>query len=482
MSTFAEQIAAALDTDDALEAGARVHKVVLAEMRSLDPSANAEVTGYFNHSYVPDLMVSWKDGSRSVERPVFLRHSLRSSRASGDLDRFERPAQTAFFLSLAQDEPAEDTHAVRAVAAQRTDSRVVVTTVPALDELSKESEEPDPVLGLVRASVIRSAKGAIVEDDVAKLVLPRERRIEPGDLRAFSQTVSAAFTEDAVVRISRVFGIVEQALAEEPDTEVLLTSGALTEIEIRELLPYLLQLEGVTRSRNFWISVARLINLSDIERLWSTFGELDLTPLASAGSSVWRAKRVQLTQRAEAINDEEFDRTPRWSILGSLLAAEVGDWRLTFAHQPTKLKFKGRNALPARWEDVRPSLAPYTVTAVELSGVVTRSQYGARESVDMKDRVAAFIESADDSFHVPSVTVATGTDAEAVEITADFPEMMLTADPSADLGTLARAALDVLGHRYPAEQADVTTLLSGDHQEGSKAQVGDAPAAEPPPS
>lgn len=39
MSTFAEQVAAALDTTDAQEAGHRVHRVVADEMRSLDPTA-----------------------------------------------------------------------------------------------------------------------------------------------------------------------------------------------------------------------------------------------------------------------------------------------------------------------------------------------------------------------------------------------------------------------------------------------------------
>lgn len=57
--------------------------------------------------------------------------------------------------------------------------------------------------------------------------------------------MAAAFTEDAVVRINRTFGNVEQALAEKPDTEALSLSGALTETEIRDLVPYLLRLDRV---------------------------------------------------------------------------------------------------------------------------------------------------------------------------------------------------------------------------------------------
>ncbi|WP_418061997.1 hypothetical protein [Pimelobacter simplex] len=462
MSTFAEQISAALDTNDARAAGDRVHRVVADEISSLDPGVTTEVTGYFNHSYVPDLMISWGSGKSTVERPVFLRHSLRSSRASGDLESFDRNDLTAFYLSLAQSEPEEDTQVLRERASVRRTSRVLVTTVPALDDLTPTSSDPDPVLGLVRSSIVRSAKGAIVESDVENLVLPRDRQIEQQELTAFAETVSSVFTEDAVLRINRVFGIVEQALADDPSVEALLLAGRLTETEIRELVPYLLRLEGATRDRDFWAAIARLIDLTEIERMWSQFGDLDLTPLASAASELWRAKRVLMSVRSEAIDDEDFDRTPRWAVSGNLLSAEVGDWRLTFAHKATKMKAANRSLPPARWNDLLPNLQPYTVTAVDLRGVATKSQYGAQESTqDMKERIAAFIETANDSFHLPSVTVATGVGDDRSEITADFTEMMLEAKPDASLKTLTKAALTILGYRHPTDEVDVAALLAG---------------------
>ena len=462
MSTFSEQVSAALDTSDAQEAGHRVHQVVAQELRNLDPTATTEITGYFNHSYVPDLVMQWGKGRDAFERPVFLRHSLRSSRASGALTDFDRKDRAAFYLSLALDEPEAETARVRNHAREHRDSRVLVTTVPALDDLSPATTTPDPVLGLVRSSIVRSAKGAILGSDADNLVLPRDRQIEQQELDAFSETVSSVFTEDAVLRINRVFGIVEQALADEPSVEELLLSGRLTESEIRELVPYLLSLEGVTRDRDFWVALAQLIDLTAIERMWSQFAGLDLTPLASAASGLWRAKRVLLSIRAEAIGDDSFDRTPRWLVAGNLLSAEVGNWRLTFANKAQKMKTSNRGLTAARWEDLLPSLQTYTVTAVDLRGVTTRSQYGAQESTqDMKQRVAAFIENADDSFHLPSVTVATGVGDERSEITADFTEMMLDAKPDADLAVLTRAALEILGYRYPTDGEEIDALFAG---------------------
>lgn len=168
-----------------------------------------------------------------------------------------------------------------------------------------------------------------------------------------------------------------------------------------------------------------------------------------------------MSLRSDAIDDEDFDRTPRWSVTGNLLSAEVGNWRLSFANERTKMKTADRDLLPARWEDLLPSLESYTVTAVDLRGVTTKSQYGSRESVDMKQRIAAFIESANDSFHLPSVTFTTSVGDEAGEITANFSEMMLDAAPDTDLATLTHAALTVLGYRYPTDDADVDALLAG---------------------
>ena len=221
----------ALDTSNAQEAGHRVHQVVAKEMRSLDPTATTEVTGYFNHSYVPGSRHAMGErAGRQFERQVFLRHSLRSSRASGDLENFDRNDATAFFLSLAQEEPDEETQRVRARASQRQGSRVLVTTVPALDDLTPTDDSPrircSDWCGRASYAARRVRLSSLTWRTSYSHVVARSNRQE---LEAFSETVSAVFTEDAVLRINRVFGIVEQALAKEPSVETLLLSGRLTE-------------------------------------------------------------------------------------------------------------------------------------------------------------------------------------------------------------------------------------------------------------
>ena len=456
MTDFATRITAALDTFDAAEAGRRVHEVVADEVRELDPTVVPELTGYFNHSFVPDLMLSWKDDKKAA-RPMFLRHSLLSSQASGDFADLGRADKSALFLSLALEEPTDEILADGRKWTTDRRSRAAVTTVPAINELTRATD-PDPVLGMVRASVVRSARGILAEDEVENLVLPRGGQIEPQDLEAFSDTVERSFTEDAALRINRVFGVVEQAVSAEPDLAEVVMTGSLTPTEILELVPYLLSLEGVAENRQFWTEIAGLISLEEIERLWGQLVDLDLTPLASAASGIWRAKRAQLSIRSEVI-DDDADRTPRWGVTGRLLSAGVGDWRITYAFSQTKIRATGRDGTPARWPDLRPTLEEFTVTGANLSGVVAKNQYDAQEGADMKERIDGFIATTDDSFHVPAVTVQVGVGDERAQVEANFSEMQVTAEPHATLADMTRIAVDVLGYRHETPEEEVSELL-----------------------
>ena len=173
------------------------------------------------------------------------------------------------------------------------------------------------------------------------------------------------------------------------------------------------------------------------------------------------------------MDDEGYDPTPRWLVKERTLTAEIGTWRVAFAHAGTKLKTVGREASPARWDDLRPALENYTVTGVRLSGVVTQGTYGAVEVSDMKSRIDSFIAGADDSFHVPQINVMTGVGDDASSVAADFGEMMLQAQPGTTLATLTHVALDVLGYRYPTPEVDLDVLFGGE-QAGEGAED-DAP-------
>lgn len=56
---------------------------MISELDALNPTAEIRKTEYYNHSFVPDLLLSRQDGARET-RPLFLCYSLRSAMAGHD--------------------------------------------------------------------------------------------------------------------------------------------------------------------------------------------------------------------------------------------------------------------------------------------------------------------------------------------------------------------------------------------------------------
>jgi hypothetical protein len=69
---YARLVAEALGLTDPRDAVERVKNVVINELESVDRTVRIHATPYFNHTFVPDMVLSWpRDGS--VSRDVFLR-------------------------------------------------------------------------------------------------------------------------------------------------------------------------------------------------------------------------------------------------------------------------------------------------------------------------------------------------------------------------------------------------------------------------
>lgn len=175
MTTFTQEVRAALDAPDAATARLGVHETVATHLRWLDPSAQIELTGYFNHSSVPDFVLTWEEdgteglGRYPLRRQVFLRHNLQSSRAAGDLNTFARP-ETTVYLSLDAHEPEEEVALARKAAATHPMAGPLMTTVSALEALDPPAGTAGPLLPLVQEVFLRQARGAVFSDDVKALL------------------------------------------------------------------------------------------------------------------------------------------------------------------------------------------------------------------------------------------------------------------------------------------------------------------------
>ena len=138
--SLAETIHDALGVKAPEESQQRIQEAVARRIDELSPGAAIKRTGYFNHSWVPDLVVKWREGE---DRPVYLRLDVRDPSFDEDLGYLaeERP----FFLDLidghsAAPDSERDFDLSKALAQKGRDS-VLVSEVTAVDHLESKVEK-----------------------------------------------------------------------------------------------------------------------------------------------------------------------------------------------------------------------------------------------------------------------------------------------------------------------------------------------------
>lgn len=105
----APEISSALDHPDPRQAVERVKNVVQRRLLDIYPTARIVRTDFFNHTYVPDLLMTWSSGGHNAERRVYLRTSSDPDLLATDVQLLEREMQPLVVpLAPVAEGPARD--------------------------------------------------------------------------------------------------------------------------------------------------------------------------------------------------------------------------------------------------------------------------------------------------------------------------------------------------------------------------------------
>ncbi|RBY94521.1 hypothetical protein DQ244_04235 [Blastococcus sp. TBT05-19] len=449
-----------------------VKAAVRQELAELDPAAEIEDTRYFNHTYVPDFVLTWREAGRKNRRDVYLRPSLASTLAARDLQSIGSTAPVLLALRRSDSGDLEG-EARRDVVEHAPNA--LVTGVGALDEFTGDDDLDEPLQALVRPNLVRGGRGVISGDTLSSLHVPLTGGSDDiPRLEAFGALVRDVFLPDAATRLERAAQILEVGLTgdvsglslsldDDPADE--LVRGRLSDVEMEVLLPYLLSRADVTREPAFWSHVGSMLDLERLERMTDSLTGLDLTPLINANLSAWAATRAFLAATGEAAPAE----VAIWRIVGKTLATRLGEWRLHITADNRRLRGR-EDSLQARWDELAPRLRGRPVTAVALNGVQRRVNVTADQAADVFGDVEAIRTSIRDEFYVPAVSARSSQDDDAPRVDVDFTRMLATAAAPAPLRDLAELATVLLGHRVPVPEDDLRAAV------GDTAQI----AIEPP--
>jgi hypothetical protein len=199
--SFASELHDALQVSNHDASVDAVHRIVINGLRELDPKAKPRQTGYFNHSWAPDLVVGWD--TEESDRQLFLRFDVANEGFAREVELLGLDAP--IFLGLAPEaSPVSRTARGRIVADEITSAarehQTLVTDSTAVDVFTSEVSIRRDVHAATRA-IVRGGHGVVDDNAANEIVSAYERAIgeiedgrRKGEVRSALDNIEAYLT------------------------------------------------------------------------------------------------------------------------------------------------------------------------------------------------------------------------------------------------------------------------------------------------
>lgn len=309
MNALEQRVEDALLDRNPRESEHRVKEAVADALHVFDPSATVKVTSYFNHTWAPDMVLTWG----RVERPVFLRFTDNLPELGEDIELLDRLDPLVFGLS---------TPPLQRVAETRLDERsraadVLLTTPSAVDELTSRTT-PSATDRMLRNSLAHGGRGALIgkadADRLAGAIGTGFAAASEGQVDGTRLALAAIddyFAEGQARRLNRVVQAVWEGSGARADQ---FPGDPDLAAEISDLsLGYLLQYMD-TDDPAFWHGVGRALTLDQLVALArADVADNDsFQHLVNANLDVLRARACMVLDMGMYETDEP---TPfRWTV------------------------------------------------------------------------------------------------------------------------------------------------------------------------
>ncbi|TKA11780.1 hypothetical protein [Actinacidiphila oryziradicis] len=257
MNQASQAIMAALDDPDPRRPFTLVKDLIGRQLRRMDPRAEVIPTGFFNHTYAPDMVIRWPQVARTPDRYVYLRTTANPAELHEDITRLQSKDRP-MILSLGEIEASASE-----LQPAATEHQALLLDTPAFGELLPTQDTPS-IPRLISSSVIEGGRGAFDGPSTARFTntvatgVAAAREGSAGLTRTALDAVAAQMVPEVADRMTAFMAALWQGggatLASFPGT--LRGSGQLDE----STLAYLLSAEEIPDT-NFWDRLLRLISL-----------------------------------------------------------------------------------------------------------------------------------------------------------------------------------------------------------------------------
>lgn len=414
----------------------RVKEIFIEKILEVDPLAHPENTGYFNHSAVPDFVLTWGSHRGAPTREVFLRRSYEEIAGWRDVEHLS--ATGPVIVSLLEEvgsSPAE-TVVEESLHSAASDSEVLVAGGLALDALSREAGdapggEVSPLQGMLQRQVLRSGRGLMDAERANALLYPT------GEI---GRQIQESFSGEAARELVQSAELIAAVLANNENFHV--ESGRLSKEQVKSLLPWILRMESLGENLPLWRELGSQIDLESLEEAALDLEGLDLTRLFDGSWANWKARRGYL---GLSVDGDVAGSGARWAISGGLLTCTFGADAFRFSASDSR-RIKGRDSTSsATWDRVGPRVPKeFRVVTVRLRGVDKTVTLSSQEGGDLRRDIPSVINGVDTNLFVDSLELRKLVDDEEVVVFVDLGKRLVTGTNSnlSDLGGLLAGVVD----------------------------------------
>jgi len=303
---FAPLIHDALWDPSPRESVSRVKAAVATELEALDRTAVVHTTDYFNHSYAPDIVMSWRD---QPSRGVYL--------------RLDRDAEELAFGARLVDEArpmiiglsTESSTSLRRPLEPEL-GEAMVSSPEALDEVIARKER-DATGSMLGNALAQGGKGMILQRDASGLAdsvaagFAGAERVEIVPTADAVEAMEKHLAAPQASRLTRVLQAVWEGGAgrtdEFPGSKDL--SGRLG----REATQYLIDLIE-NDDTDFWRRVGRRLTIADLAELDITRNPQNFHRLAQANLDVLEARACAVIDNPQREMEADQEAPYRWTL------------------------------------------------------------------------------------------------------------------------------------------------------------------------
>lgn len=460
MSDLTVAVRNALAHQDMVAAATDVKQLLCDELARVDPTAAIHRTEYFNHTYLPDVVLDW-DAAGS--REVFLRFVSAPTRLLADVDRIGVGGPVIFDLSHAARQREVDDSPSASSAVQEASERspeLLITDSEATPHVRPKNAK-NMLERLVVGNLLRSGHGNLDESTASSAVTTSRAgyggaiATDPDRVRAVVAVGQQVLDQDTERRVARTLqllwwvggGAPEEFPISVPDDMELNPS------DTHDFLRSVFKGEQVIEDDAFWSRLADRLSFDTLVGVGDVPHSENLRRLMCQLAGRLKLSHVVLDNWWGSF--QPFGRL-EWRLEDRFLCLRSPEWVCRFTPHGRRFSQRKQEGLPLSLYEAHMRSEAFSVEEAEIVEA-NRQAVLSRKAVDPAQRLGTSFYDLADGFDRDATvrTITVLLDDSLMKV--DFDRMMVGAKPDATVRSMAVVATRLLA---ALDSHDETQLMA----------------------